>query len=85
MIETLLRRTERDMTKNVYWCSGEVSVVLVRLERNSEFTRQTPQKKYQINQIYLKIRSVGADFFHAAEGAGGGADGQMTARQTGRS
>jgi hypothetical protein len=45
----ILRRTERDMIKNVYWHSCKVSIILARFEWNLNFFDLLSKKfKYQI-------------------------------------
>jgi len=53
----ILRRSERDTIKNVYWSSRKLSVILVILSWNLHFP--------SIFTKIMKIRPVGAKFFHA--------------------
>ena len=56
----ILRRTERDMIKHVYWSSCKVlSSDLKKLE----FSRQIFEKYSNIN--FMLIRPLGTEFFHA--------------------
>jgi len=59
----ILRRNERDIAINVHRSSREVSDILVRLQRNSNFLNRVPK----ISQIsnYTKIRTVEVELFHA--------------------
>jgi hypothetical protein len=59
----ILRRTERDIIKNVYWSSCKVSVVLVRFERNLKFVDRFSKNTEMSN--FLKIRSSGTDLLFA--------------------
>jgi hypothetical protein len=59
----MLRRTERDMTINVYWCSCKVPVVFVRVSWNLKFLDRF-SNNVQISN-FIKIRPVGAELFHA--------------------
>ena len=55
----ILRRTEQDITKNVYWSSTRYSCqILMKLE--------FPRQSFKNNQIsdFTKIRPVGAELFH---------------------
>jgi hypothetical protein len=58
----ILRRTERDMTINVYWSSCKVSVAFVRFWRNLNFLVRFSKNTKIFNKI--KIRPVKAEFFH---------------------
>ena len=58
----IIRRTERDMIKNVYWSSCKVPVILVRFEWNLIFSTVFFFKNTQIPNL-MKIRPVRADFF----------------------
>ena len=60
----ILRRTERDMIKNVYWSSSYVQIILVRFYQTWFFFPHRSSKNTQI-QNFMKIRPVGAEFFHA--------------------
>ena len=54
----ILRRTERDMIKNVYWSSRKVHAIPVRLRRNLNFLNRF-SKNTQISS-FIKICPVGA-------------------------
>jgi hypothetical protein len=56
----ILRRTERDMTNNVYRSSGKVSVILVWFEQNFDFLAR--RKNSEIWN-FIKIRIVWDEFF----------------------
>jgi hypothetical protein len=59
----IVRRTERDGVKNLYWCSCKVPVILVRFEWNLSFLDRF-LKNPQISN-FIKLRPVGAELFHA--------------------
>jgi hypothetical protein len=59
----ILRRTDRDMIKNVYRSSCEVPVIVVRFQRNWNF-----RDRFFFNILISKITKippVGAELFHA--------------------
>ena len=58
-----IRRTERDITKNVCWSSCKVLVNLVRFWWNLNFLARFSEKTQISN--FMKIRQVGAELFHA--------------------
>ena len=59
----ILRRIQRDIITHVHGSSGKVTVILVRFEQNLNlFDRFS--KNTQISKC-VKIRSVGAELFHA--------------------
>jgi hypothetical protein len=61
------RRTERDVIKNVQWCSYSVYVILVIF--NDNLIVSTNFRESTQISTFMKIRPVGAELFHA--------DGQM--------
>jgi hypothetical protein len=80
----ILRRTERDMFKNVHRSSYNVPVILVRVKWNLNFLYWFSKKKiyiYIYTQMwnFIKISTVWDELFHAD----GRTDGQLqTDRQT---
>jgi len=50
----ILRRTERDMIKNLYWSSCKVPCILVRCEWNLNFLDRIP-KKYSNIKFYENL------------------------------
>ena len=60
---SVLRRTERDMMKNVYWSLCKVPVIVVRLQLNLKFLDKW-SKYFQITN-FMKIPPAMAEFFHA--------------------
>ena len=58
----ILRITERDVIKNVYWSSCKVPVIIFRFKWKSNFLDKW-SKYYPISN-FMKIRLVGAEFFH---------------------
>jgi len=59
----IVRRTERDMIKNILWSSCKVSVILVILNRNLYFLNRFSENNEISN--FMKIRAVAAELFHA--------------------
>ena len=59
----LLRKTERDMIKNVRLSSCWVPVILVRSWRELNFLDKFSKKKTHVSN-FMKIRPVGAELFH---------------------
>jgi hypothetical protein len=59
----VLRRTERDMIKNVYRSSCKVSVILDRFEQNLKSVDRFSENS-QISNL-MKIRQVVTELFHA--------------------
>jgi hypothetical protein len=62
----ILRITERDVIKNVYWVSCKVPIFIVRFELNSNFLDRF-SKSSQISNL-MKICPVGAEQFHSDGG-----------------
>jgi len=59
-----LRRTERDMFRNVYRSSTKVPVIHVRfLVKHELFRHGFSQNTHILN--FMKIRAVGTELFHA--------------------
>jgi len=56
----MLRRTERDVIKNVYWSSCKVPVILVRFHWSLNFVDKFAKNNPISN--FIKIRPVGAEF-----------------------
>ena len=59
----ILRRTERDMIKNIYWHSCNVSIILLRFEWNVNFFSTYFRKPQKSN--FTKNHPVGAELIHA--------------------
>ena len=59
----ILRRTERDMVKNVYWSSCKIPGIVVRFNETFNFL-DTLSKNTQIPN-FMKIRPVEAEVSHA--------------------
>jgi hypothetical protein len=59
----ILRRIERHMIKNAYWCSCKVPVIRFRFYWSLNFLH-TFSKSTQISN-FMKIRPVGVELFHA--------------------
>jgi len=59
----ILRRTERDMIRNVYRSSCKVPVILVRFEWNLDFIDRGSKNTQIFN--FVKFLPVGAEVFHA--------------------
>ena len=58
-----LRRTERDVIKNVYWSSCKVAGILVRFSWNLKLLDRF-SKSVQISN-FIKLRPTGTKLFHA--------------------
>jgi hypothetical protein len=59
----ILRRNERHMMKNAYWCSCKVPVILFRFYWSLNFLH--PYSKNTQISNFMKIRPVGVELFHA--------------------
>jgi hypothetical protein len=60
----ILRRTERDVIKNVYWSTCKLPVNLVKFSWNWNFPHRFLYKYLQISNL-MKIRPLGPELFHA--------------------
>ena len=60
----ILRRIERDMTKNVFWDCCKLPVIFVRFYWNLNFVSTGFLKKTQIPN-FIKICPVRTELFHA--------------------
>ena len=58
----ILRRTERDVIKNVYWSSCKVHIIFVRFWWNLNFLNRY-SKSTQISNL-MEVRPMGAELFH---------------------
>ena len=56
----ILRRTERDSIRNVYWCSCKVILVKILMKLSPTDLRKNSQISYS-----MKIRPVAVELFHA--------------------
>jgi len=65
----ILRRTGRDIVKNIYRCSGKVPVILGRFQWNLNFLGKF-SKNTQLSN-FMTIRPVGTELFHADRRADG--------------
>jgi hypothetical protein len=59
----VVRRTDRDIIKNVYWSSCKVPVVIVRFERNLKFINRFSKNTEMSN--FLKISPSGTELLFA--------------------
>jgi hypothetical protein len=59
----ILRRTERDIIKNIYWSSRKVPVISARFWQNLNFLKRFSKNTSIPN--FMKICLVRAEFFHA--------------------
>jgi hypothetical protein len=62
VIFLIIRRNKRDRIKNVYWYSCKVLVIHVRFLWNLNLLNRFWKKPQNPN--FMKIRLVGAEFFH---------------------
>jgi hypothetical protein len=69
----ILRKTERDIIKNVYWSSSKVPLLFLSDFNETGILSTGFSKNTQISN-FMKIRQVGADLFHAVKRTDGRTD-----------